>query len=86
MYSGHLAAVNRRLVATIDAMLARDPDAVIVLFSDHGSRYSFDAPDEWTRSFLAARTPGQAHLFGESPITTNLLCDLFTAYLDLPCQ
>ncbi len=86
MYSGHLSTVNRKIVVTIDTMLAGNPDALIVLFSDHGARYSFNAPEEWSRSFLAARTPGHPNLFGESPTTTHILCDLFVAYLDLPCQ
>jgi hypothetical protein len=86
MYPGHLAEVNHKVLEMVDAMLARDPDAVIVLFSDHGARYSFDVPEEWQRSFLAARTPGHASLFGESPTTTMILCDLFVAYLGLPCE
>jgi hypothetical protein len=85
-YRGNLGVVNDKLIATVDAMLARDPDAVILLFSDHGARYSFEEPEEWKRSFLAARTPGRANLFGASPSTTFLLCELFLAYLDLPCQ
>lgn len=86
MYGGHLRTVNAKVLATVDAMIAADPDAVIVLFSDHGARYSFDAPEEWQRSFLAARTPGRPGLFGAAPTTTSIMCLLFEAYLEPTCD
>lgn len=53
--AGNLAYLNDRLIGVVDAILGRHPEAVIVLFSDHGGRWSADEPDEWRRSFLAAR-------------------------------
>ena len=62
-----LATENGMFLDAIDAILERQPDAVIVLFSDHGARYSYRVPDEWRRSFLAARTPGKPDLFADEP-------------------
>lgn len=57
----HLPEVNERVLATVDSVLARHPDAVIVLFSDHGARYG--SGEETYRSFLAALTPGHPNLY-----------------------
>lgn len=52
---GELAYLNSRLLEVVDSILARRPDARIVLFSDHGGRISIDDPEEWHRIFLASR-------------------------------
>jgi hypothetical protein len=58
------------------------PNGVIVLFSDHGARYSLEMQEtEWPRSFLAARTPGHPDLFGEQPAPTILLRRLLETYV-----
>ncbi|HEX2767520.1 MAG TPA: hypothetical protein VHR55_12895 [Candidatus Limnocylindria bacterium] len=62
----HLDGVNRRLLDAVDRVLDAHPDAVIVLFGDHGARYGGDR-DEPHRTFLAARTPGAPHLFDAEP-------------------
>ena len=68
--------LNHRIIAAVDQILARSPNAVIVLFSDHGLRYSEQEPEEWHRTFLAARTPGQPGLFGRSPRPDTILVHL----------
>ena len=75
----NLPAVNERILATIDELLAADPDTVIVLFSDHGGRYGAEG-DEWHRSFLAARTPGHPTLFADEPHPHALLRLIGSAY------
>lgn len=65
--AGTLAYLNARLIETIDSILVRRPDAVIVLFSDHGGRLSIDDHDEWFETFLVARTPEHPRLFEDSP-------------------
>jgi hypothetical protein len=62
-----LRGLNDRLLLSIDRILSTHPNAVIVLFSDHGARYSAADPMEWHRSFLAARTPGSPRLFEDEP-------------------
>ena len=69
----------------IDEIVERDPDAVVVLFSDHGSRYSLALQDtEWYHSFLAARTPGHALLFADDPKPTAILRMLIPIYVTGP--
>lgn len=80
--NGDLATLNPKLLAMVDAIVAKDPGAVVVLFSDHGSRYSLDLRlTEWYHSFLAARTPGHPLLFAADPKPTNLLRTLLPTYI-----
>ncbi len=55
---------------------------MVVLFSDHGSRYSLDLRlSEWYHDFIAARTPGHPLLFASDPKPTNILKLLLPAYV-----
>lgn len=87
---GDLATLNPKLLAMVDAIVAKDPGAVVVLFSDHGSRYSLDLKTtEWYRSFLAARTPDHPELFVSEPVPTAILRTLLPIYVTgepLPVQ
>jgi hypothetical protein len=79
---GDLATLNPKLLAMVDAIVAKDPGAVVVLFSDHGSRYSLALKQtEWYHSFLAARTPGHAGLFAADPKPVNILRTLIPVYV-----
>lgn len=79
---GDLETLNPKLLAMVDEIVARDPGAVIVLFSDHGARYSLDLKQtEWYHSFLAARTPGHPDLFASDPKPTAILRTLLPAYV-----
>jgi hypothetical protein len=79
---GDLATLNPKLLAMVDAIAAKDPGAVVVLFSDHGSRYSLDLKTtEWYHSFLAARTPDHPNLFASEPIPTAILRTLLPIYV-----
>ena len=77
-----LTALNAMVVDTLSGLVSADPDAVILVFSDHGIRYSLDDVPEHYRSFIATRTPGVEGLYAidESPV--NLLRRLFGAYFD----
>lgn len=77
-----LLALNGLLLATVDRILEQDPRAVIVVFGDHGARYSIaQRQTEWRRPFLAARTPGHPGLFLQEPSPTVILRELVDAYL-----
>lgn len=79
---GDLATLNPKLLAMVDAIVEKDPEAVVVLFSDHGSRYSLALTQtEWYHSFLAARTPGHPELFAADPKPTAILRTLLPAYV-----
>jgi hypothetical protein len=78
---GDLATLNPKLLDMVDQIVAMDPGAVVVLFSDHGSRYSLDLrTTEWYDSFLAARTPNHPDLFASDPKPTNILRTLLPLY------
>jgi hypothetical protein len=85
-FIGNLEYVNRRVLEAAEEIRTFDPQAVVVFFSDHGSRLDLADPDEWFRNFFAAHTPDHPALFGDAPTPTNIFRELFTAYLgaDLP--
>ena len=84
---GQLDGLNSDLLATIDRITERRPDAAIVLFSDHGARYSLrERGDEWHATFLAARTPGHPRLFDEEAEPSAVLRLMTDTYrLSRPC-
>jgi hypothetical protein len=84
-YRGHLLTVNAMVLATVEQLVADDPGGVVVLFSDHGARFSYADSEEWTRSFLAARTPGRQQLFADDPAPHAILCWLVRHYLNADC-
>jgi hypothetical protein len=82
-YTDQVAGLNAVVLGALDAILAADPGAVIVLMSDHGSRFDGEtAPIERYRPLFAARTPGHVGLFGEQPSNTQVLAMLLNAYLE----
>ena len=86
---GQIQYLNRRLLASVDELLRARPDAVVVFFSDHGTRYDVRAdPAEATMNFIATRTPAAPGLYGQDVSTVNLLSDLLNQYLgtELPHQ
>ena len=75
-----VAALNGKLLDTIDRILDRHPDAVIVLFSDHGGREDRADEAELHRSFLAARTPDHPGLYAANPEAEEVIRTLLGAY------
>jgi hypothetical protein len=50
MYATDAQCLDHEFVDAVDTILAKDPDAVIIMQSDHGSRFSFDwdmTYDQW---------------------------------------
>ncbi|HEX9738730.1 MAG TPA: hypothetical protein VGA91_05810 [Candidatus Limnocylindria bacterium] len=78
--TGNVKALNARVLAAVDRLIAAHPDAVIVLFSDHGGRISEAERDEWHRSFLAARTPGHPGVFADAPRPDTIIRTLLATY------
>ena len=76
----HVEHVNALLLEAVGEIVADDPDAVIVLFSDHGMRVDDDQAN-MHRNLILARTPGEPGLFGESPTLVNVVPMLLNAYL-----
>lgn len=72
--------LNEVLIEEIDRVLAADPEAVVILFSDHGARYEEGPADEHFRTFFAARTPGHEALFAGDVSLVDVFPLLFQAY------
>ena len=79
--SGQIAYVNRRVLGAVDEIVAGDPQAVIVLFSDHGARYDDAVTAESFHTLFAARTPGRTEVFPDDPAPVNIFPALYRAYL-----
>jgi hypothetical protein len=77
--------LDAMVVEAVDHVIAADPEAVVVIMSDHGIRYSLEDLPEHYRTLLAARTPDGARLFANDESPVNVLRGL-GAYLgeDLP--
>lgn len=75
--------LNERMLQTIDRVIERSPDAVIVVFSDHGARHSTRTTDEWFRSYLAARTPGAPDLMPGNARPIDIFPRLLAAYFEI---
>jgi hypothetical protein len=72
--------LNDQLLRTVDAIIDRDPTAVVVLFSDHGGRFAEGPSGEHFRTFMAARTPGHDRLFDGDVSLVNVFPTLLNAY------
>ena len=80
-YREAVLCVNRKLVQMVDAVVSRDPDALIVLQADHGSGFNarmFAVPlDQWSRpmveerfrTFLAIRAPSSCRQWIQPDLT-----------------
>jgi Sulfatase len=80
LLSGQISHLDDRVIETVDAIVADDPNAVILVFSDHGGRYEEEITDEFFHSLFAARTPGQQDPFPDDMSLTNTLPLLLNAY------
>lgn len=75
-YAEQLAYTSDQVIQIVDRL---PPDAVVVIFSDHGSREPLD-PLEWLRTLLVARTPDHPRLFGDEPQPLTWLPRLLNTY------
>jgi hypothetical protein len=79
LYTDQLTYLNRLVLDAVDTIMAH-PDAVIIVFSDHGSRRTADDKAEWHRTLFAARTPGAADVFDGVSHAPAILPVLMNAY------
>jgi bisphosphoglycerate-independent phosphoglycerate mutase (AlkP superfamily) len=82
-----LEFIDSQVTALVDAIVAADHEAVIVVFSDHGSgaRWSETDPasadvDLRTANLLAVRSPGVSGIIDDRSTLANLLPRLLRAY------
>lgn len=81
-FVSQVEALNALVSRTLEVMIERDPDGVVVVMSDHGSRYSDDDTAEWHANLFAARTPGHPTMFGSAPTPAWLFERILASYSD----
>jgi hypothetical protein len=84
---GELQFLNQQTLHLVDTVVAADPGAVVVVFSDHGSGAPSREPgatppyaDLRTANLLAVRSPGQTGIIDDRSTLANLLPRLLRAY------
>jgi hypothetical protein len=80
--AGYLAYTNRRVLEAVRTVVSERPDAVVIVMSDHGSRYDPDDPQEHFRNLFAARTPGVDDVFPAGTEMVNVFRYLSNAYFE----
>lgn len=78
--AGYLAWTNQQVVESVLDLVRERPDAVVIVMSDHGSRFDPDDPDEHFRNLFAARTPGEEDVFAAGTHPVNIFRSLSNAY------
>jgi hypothetical protein len=88
LLEGQIRFLNAKILEMVDRVTADDPNAVIVLFGDHGLRFSTGVSTEYFRNFFAARTPGHPGLFPDDISPVNVLSMIENTYLgsELPMR
>lgn len=72
--------LNGLVLSAIDAINTESPDAVVVIFSDHGLRSNPDNLNEFYSTFFAARTPGHHDVFPDDARPIEIFPRIFNAY------
>jgi len=84
--AGQIAYLNGRVLELVDAIARADPNAVVVVFSDHGSGIREGVvtggsdPDLRTANLLAVRCPGRQDIIDDRSTLVNLLPRILRAY------
>lgn len=68
--------VNRMVLATVDEIIASDPNAIVIVMSDHGTRRPGTDPANAFRNFFAARTPGLANVYEDDVTPLGVIARL----------
>jgi hypothetical protein len=79
-FLGNLEALNQLVSDAVQSVVTADPDAVIVVFSDHGIGWVEGGARMWD-NLLLVRSPGHPELLGSDPTLINVLPTIFDAYL-----
>jgi len=88
-FQGQIAHLNDRVHSVLASVVEHNPEAVILVMSDHGSASQFDGSDlnsdldERFGNLFAARTPGRSGVFTEWETPVNVFPDLLNSYFGL---
>lgn len=78
-FAGQVAHVNELVVGVLDRIIGDDPEALIIVMSDHGSPRTGEAPANAFRNFFAARAPGIAVRYEDDVTPMTVLARLTDA-------
>jgi hypothetical protein len=67
-----IPALNEAVLAAIDEVTAADPDAIVIVMSDHGIRHHLANSEEHFRNLFAARVPDHPDLFAADIAPVNV--------------
>lgn len=79
-FQEHLTALNRLVVSAASDLRSRDPDAVIIVFSDHGAGWIEGGETPWANLLMVA-SPGHDQVLGDLPSLINVLPMVLNGYL-----
>jgi len=85
--AGQITFLEHRTLQLVDSVVANDPGAVVVVFSDHGSgapprrsSETYPYPELRTANLLAVRSPARPGIIDDRSTLANLLPRLLRAY------
>ena len=73
--------MDRLVLDALDRLIAREPDGVIVVLSDHGVHVAGGDPRSIFDNLIAVRSPGRPGLLGANPTNINVLPTIMRSYL-----
>jgi hypothetical protein len=76
-YTDQVHHLNHLVLEAIDDIVTSSPEAVVIVFSDHGSRADLEDEAEWFKNYFAARTPGHPDLFPDDVHPVEVFPQLF---------
>jgi hypothetical protein len=79
-----IRVLNDLVIEAVDTIRRSNPDAVVLILSDHGARHSHEELDEHFDVFFAARSPGEPDAFKGEISLVNVFRRLLSAYFDEP--
>jgi len=84
--SKQVRALNERVAEAVQRIVQVNPEAIVMVLSDHGARHELSDLDEHFRAFFAARTPGKPDTYDGALSLTNVFRRLISTYFreDLP--
>lgn len=88
-YIGNVVHISKLVRSAVEQIIASDPNAVIVVWSDHGSNMHYDLADDGPENdyaerygnLFAVRAPGVGDLYTSPVVPLNILGPLFDHYL-----
>lgn len=80
--AAELATLNELVTTTLTRLTSADPNALVIVMSDHGSRYSITDPNEQFKTLFAARTPGATGIYPSDISPVNVMRILLERYFE----